>query len=1139
MKLNYSMWGMLCIFLLNTFPLKAQFGYAAVTKTYTAFQADKKITLQAKKEKLLAILESIQKQTKFSFVYSNDEINVSQKVSITVKDKSIDEVMQELVAPLGIVYEILNDKIILRPEKPADPLAEGGAIENHKQAITFSAAADADATISGRVTDEKGNGLGDVSVTLKGTNTGTVTNTNGYYNLSVKEEQLKGTLIFSSVGFQTQEIAINRRLSVSVQLSAVSADLGEVVVVGYGTQSKLSVTGAVDKISSKAIEGRPVVNVSQALQGVSPNLIIQQKNFEPGQGVNINIRGLGTLGENSPLVVIDGIIGGDINLLNPNDIDNVSVLKDAGTAAIYGSRSANGVILVTTKKGKKNAKPSVNYSGIVGFQEPKVMYKPVHAWENAYFKNLSLLNSGLQPIYTPSQIQEFKEKGDGDWRTENLLKTAMQQSHNVTFSGGSSSSTYLLSLGYLDQGNNFIGPNYGYKRYNVRFNQSTEIGRFKLSSILSYVKNDGKDHSFNSGTLIVDAARVPLYYSFTDENGDYLTNAVSAELNPKAILEKGGYRKSNDDEIFGSFNAELQITNDLKIRGGFGGTVRANQKFGRRNELHFSPGGQYGLDREVFDENFKSLLTNTQLIAEYNKNIAEHEIKALVGASNESYKEEFNKLRKTLVDPILGTPTTGTIVDPNESLNSNLRTIETRINSLFGRMAYSFASKYFAEFSFRIDASSKFAKGNRGAFFPSGSVGWRMTEEDFMNGYKNNIGDIKLRASYGILGNQNVPPYQYLGTYENTPNAYGFNNVAVGGVQYRLANANLTWEKSATLNVGVDATFINNRLQVSIDYFTKKTSDILFVRSDVPLLFGSGFPDYNVAKVMNRGWDAKLSYLLPGKLFTHRFEINVADNLNELLALSGGATELRLRKEEFEFLRRIGQPITVYYGYKRDGYFQTADDVAKLPKFAGSTVSPGDIKFTDRNGDGVIDDNDKFILGNPFPRYTFGFTYNLTVKNFDLSLFIQGVGKRDAMLRGEQVEPFHFGYGGTMYTHQTDFWTPANPNAKYPKLAEAGSSSNTNNYRTGSDIYLFNAAYARLKNVQVGYTFTQSFIRKIGAQSARVYLTGQNLFTITKVPFIDPEITEFDNKTDLSAGANSARAYPLPVFYGAGISINF
>lgn len=1139
MKVNCSMWGILCMLLLNVHPLDAQLSFASVTRAYTASQSAAKITIQVKKEKLLTVLESIQRQSNYSFVYSNDEINVGQRISITVREKPIQDVMQLLMGPMQIGYEFVKDKIILKPLKPGDPLAEGGASEDQEQSVNSSAAASAEVTISGRVTDEIGNGLENVSVSLKGTSTGTVTNTNGYYKLALQEEQLRGTLIFSYIGYQPQEVSINRRLSVSVQLVSASVDLGEVVVIGYGTQSKSSVTGAVDKINKEAIEGRPVVTVSQALQGVSPNLIIQQRNFEPGQGVNINIRGLGTLGNNTPLVVVDGITGGDINLINPNDIENISVLKDAGTAAIYGSRSANGVILITTKKGKKNARPSVNYSGMYGIQESRVTYEPVHAWENAYFKNLSLVNSGAQPIYSPTQLREIQEKGDGDWRVENLLQNAPQQSHNITFSGGSSSSTYLLSVGYLNQRNNFIGPDYGYKRYNIRLNQSTEVGRFKLNTILSYVKNQGVDHSSNSGTLIVDAGRVPLLYSFTDKEGNYLTNAVSAELNPKAILEKGGYRRNNDDEIFGTFNAEMQVAKHFKVRGVFGGTVRSNQKFGRRLELDFTPGGQYGRDREVFDENFKSLFTNTQLIAEYNQTITDHNFRLLVGAANESYKEEFNKLVKTLTDPALGTPTTGTVINPTESFNSNMRTIESRLNSLFGRVGYSYADKYYAELNFRYDGSSKFAAGNRWGFFPSASAAWRLTQEAFMDNFRNNFGDLKLRASYGVLGNQNVNDYQYQGFYENYANAYGFNNVAVGGVNYFIGNPDLTWEKAATLNVGIDAAFFKQRLEVSVDYFSKRTSDILYRRSDVPRVFGATFPDYNVAEVLNEGWEVKASYVMPGKLFTHRVSVNIADNLNELVALTSGATEQIERREEFEFLRRIGQPITVYYGYKRNGYFQTADDIAKEPKFEGSTVTAGDIKFTDRNKDGVIDDNDKFILGNPFPRYTFGFTYSVAVKNFDLMVLIQGVGKRDMMVRGELVEPFHFGYGGTMYTHQTDFWTPVNPNAKYPRLAEASSPSNTNNYRTGSDIYLFNAAYARLKNVQVGYTFQNKLIKNVGMQSARVYLTGQNLLTLTDLNFFDPELTEFDNATSFNTGANSGRAYPLPVFYGFGLSVNF
>jgi len=359
------------------------------------------------------------------------------------------------------------------------------------------------------------------------------------------------------------------------------------------------------------------------------------------------------------------------------------------------------------------------------------------------------------------------------------------------------------------------------------------------------------------------------------------------------------------------------------------------------------------------------------------------------------------------------------------------------------------------------------------------------------------------------------------------------------GSGFNLGNPDLTWEKAATFNIGFDATLLKKRLEFSFDYFNKTTSDILYARKDVPQLFGAGFPDYNVAKVKNRGWEMRATYNTTGRLFRHTFSVNLADNLNELVELTSGAAEVSERKEEFELLRRVGQPITVYYGYKTNGFYQTLDDINKAPKFAGSNVTAGDLKFVDKNGDGLIDDKDKFILGNPFPRYTFGFTYRVNFKGFDAGFLIQGVGKRDAMIRGEQVEPFHFGYGGTMYKHQTDYWTPTNPNAKYPRLAEAGSPSNTNNYRTGSDIYLFDAAYIRMKNVQLGYTLPVAITKQAKIQSLRLYFTAQNIFTISKLGFIDPEVTEFDNSTRFNVGANSARAYFLPVFYGGGIDITF
>ena len=989
--------------------------------------------------------------------------------------------------------------------------------------------------VRGKVLDEKNQPIVGATVQLKNSTQATSTDANGNFVLSVAE--LSGVLVFSYVGYEAQEQPLNKQ-DFSIRLQPQDGNLGEVVVVGYGTQRKVSVTGAVDKIGADAIEGKPVVNMSQALQGVSPNLIIQQTNFEPGQGLSINIRGLGTLGNNDPLVVIDGIVGGDLNLLNPNDVESISVLKDAGTAAIYGSRAANGVLLVTTKKGRKNQKPSLTYNGMYGVTSPKIAAQPVDGWKNAYYKNESLVNSGRQPLYSPSEILDLAARGNGDWRLSNILQNAPQQTHSVSVRGGGQTSTYLLSFGYMDQANNFIGGDYGWKRYNVRLNQTTEIGKFKLSSILSYAKSMGRDHSSSAGTLIIDASRVPLIYDFQDSLGRYLTNAVSSEFNPKAVLENGGYRTYNNDEIFGSFTGEYAITNELKLRGVFGGTVRSNQGFGRRLELEFFPGGQYGRDREVFDNNSKSLLTNTQLLLEYKKKFDLHDLTVLFGGTNESFKTESSNIRKTLTDPVWGIPTTGTVVDPN-SRNTNQGTSESSLNSLLGRVGYSFDDKYFVEASFRYDGSSNFPSDVRWGFFPSASAAWRATEESFMQGYRDKVGDLKLRVSYGVLGNQNVGAYQYQTSYFNYANAYGFNNEIVGGSGFTLGNPQITWEKAATFNIGLDGTAFNNKLDFSLDFFDKTTSDILVPRDDVPALFGAGFPNYNAAKVQNRGWEVRLGYTHRGALFNHRFDVNLADNLNTLVDYTFGATEQVLRKEEFEFVRRVGLPITVYQGYRRAGYFQNMREVETLPKPANATVVPGDIRFVDKNGDGVIDDQDKFILGNPFPRYTFGFTYTVGVKGFDAVVFIQGVGMRYMMVRGELVEPFHVGYSGTMYQHQTDYWTPTNPNATWPRLAESGSPSNANNYRTGSDIYLFNAAYARLKNIQIGYTIPNHIASRAKIQKARFYLSGQNLFTLSDMNFLDPENSEFGNNTSMGAGANSGRAYPLPVFYGAGLDITF
>lgn len=1006
----------------------------------------------------------------------------------------------------------------------------------------------ADIAITGRVLDDKQQPVPGVNVSIAGITVGTITDVNGNYKLNVPEIYAGKSLSFSFIGYATQAIAIAGKTEINVTLLADNKSLDEVVVVGYGTQAKVNLTGAVNQITAKSIENKPVLNTLQALQGEAPNLIIQQSSLDPGSNVTINIRGVGTLGNNDPLVVIDGIIGGNINTLNPNDIASVSVLKDAGSAAIYGSRAANGVLLVTTKSGKLNQKPSFSYNASYGFQDPKVLVQKVHAWDNAYYKNQSLINSGLPPIYTPEQIQDLKDQGDGTWDVNHLLHNAPQQSHNISISGGGETNSYYLSAGYQDQkssliGNGGSGADFGYTKYNVRLNQTSVIGILRFNMILNYTKTRNKTNSVGDNNIFADANRVPLNYSWKDANGNYLTNAVASQYNEYGVLEKGGYNQADNDEIFGNFNGQLKITKDLKLTGIFGGTIANNGNFFRRQKVNYVPSGVYGDDLSVLDNNGKSLLLNTQLLLEYNKTIKDHTFKVLFGASNESFNNRGFQLQKTLTDPYLGTATTGTLIDATNTFNS-IANDQTSLNSLFGRVNYAYKGKYLFEATVRDDASSKFAKGNRASFFPSVNLGWIVTEEDFMQSLKNTVSNLKLRATYGVLGNQNVGSYQYQTTYFNYPSAYGFNNSVVGGAGFNISNKDLTWEKAATLNLGLDISFLDNALTASFDYFNKTTSDILQPRYDVPRVFGAGLPDYNVAKVRNKGWEANVTYNFKTNAVSHSISFNIADSKNKLLTLTGGATEQILNQDVFQLIRKVGQPITQYYGYETNGFFQNQADIDASPKVAGAAVGPGDLKFKDLNKDGVIDEKDKTYLGNPFPRYTFGFTYRLAFKGIDFSFFIQGVGKRDAFLRGELVEPFHYNYGATLYEHMTNYWTPENPDARYPRLAAIGSASNTYNWRTGSDLYKYNAAYARLKNVNIGYTFPRSISKKAGMEKLRISLIGQNLYTLTKLKFIDPETSEFGNSVSPTTpngvtASNSARAYPLPVFYGAGIDITF
>ncbi len=1020
---------------------------------------------------------------------------------------------------------------------------------NAGQASILSTSQTKNTLVKGTVKDASGEPLIGVSVSVKGkSGIGTITDINGNFSIQCDAND---ALVFSYIGYATLEFPVNGKSSLSISMKEDTKVLDEVIVVGYGTTTRKSAVGAVDQVKADMIENRPVANMTQALQGAAPNVIIQQRNHNPNDNkTNFNIRGISTLNDNSPLFVIDGLVadGESFNKLNPMDIENISILKDAGTAAIYGSRSSNGVVVVTTKKGKKNQRPVVRLSGMIGWENPDILFSPVAGYQNATLRNLAETNAGNAPKYTPDQIRDLAaHQNEESWFFDQIMRTAMQQNYNLSVSGGSEHSTYMISMGYYDQESNYVGnDSFGVQRYNFRTSLSTELGRFKLTGILAYARNNSV--STTGGSLEVDAARTPTYYYYKMKSADgrYLLNDILSEFNPLGQLEAGGRNKYRNNYINTNVSAEMKIIDGLKLKGVFGADIMNDTRFTRNHAVAYYSSEEATEPRPIKKENNKTsnwnsnaYLINTQLLLDYNKTFGKHTVNGLVGLTNESYTQSSNEIEKKYVDPDLGIATDETTSEPGNitgktSVDDSNR---TSITSFLGRAGYSYADRYYAEFSFRYDGASKFHKDYRWGFFPSVSLGWRPTEESFMEFYKEKIGDLKLRASYGVLGSQAIGTYDRFTVYDVYDNSYAYNNKTVSGAGFKLGLENLTWEKTQTFNIGVDASFLQNSLTVTFDYFHKRTNDIL-MKPLISSVFGTEMPMANIGKMQNQGWDLSVNYRLKTGAFTHNFNFNLGDSWNKVLEFPGD--EQITQVEELSRIIRVGVPLNSYYGYKMAGFFQSYDEIEASAIPVGAKVQPGDIKFVDRNDDGIIDSKDKFILGNAFPRYTFGFTYGLNWKGIDFSMFWQGVGKRDMMLRGELIEPYHANYSYTIYKHQLDFWTPTNTEARWPRLAAPGSDSNRNNYGNGngSDLFLLDGKYLRLKNLTIGYTLPKEWTKHLGMQKARLYINGQNLLTFSNNSFIDPESSEFDSKMSTS-GANSGRSYPTLRYFGFGVDIEF
>lgn len=712
-------------------------------------------------------------------------------------------------------------------------------------------------TITGTVVDQNNLPVVGATVMISNSANGTATDSNGQFTLSGVTDN--DELQISFLGYKTVTMQVGTRTAIAATLEEDSGYLDEVVVVGYGTTTRRHIISAVSTVKSEAIENRPVANIQQALQGAAANLIIQTKNFNPTDNqMNISIRGVNTMGNNTPLVVIDGVPqpdAGRMNDLNPNDIESINILKDAGSAAIYGARSSNGVILITTKNGRKEMAPQIRFSAKVGIENPDILYKAVPTYRNAILRNEALSNVGREPLFTAAEIQDFYNHGDCEAAVEQAMQNALQQNYNVSVTGGTKTTTYMLSASYFDQESNYVGPDYGVKRYNLRSNLTTEFGRLKLGANVGFTRSEINSPSdANEGFLFADLIRFPNYYfNRHEENGIFFGNNYKYggySVSPLAGLMGGGINKNDHEYLTGTFTADFEIIKGLKARAVLGGEVRHEHRFTSHKTYQYvvdngaehsdistaSTGGN--TKREADDWTKKVTFVTAQLMLDYNRTFKEkHNVTGLFGWSDESeigYDITAARQGMNSIDQ----PGDGSIATEGTKLSSQSK-YRRALQSFFGRAGYSYDDRYYFEFTARYDMSSKFLKERNGAFFPSVSLGWRMSQENFMQTYRDRVGDLKLRASYGLNGNQqDVGDYDFMTTYGTWANAYGFNGVPVQGLMFTMGNELLTWETAKTFNIGVDATFFKNTLSVNFDYFYKRTEDIL-LSPIVPGTFGA------------------------------------------------------------------------------------------------------------------------------------------------------------------------------------------------------------------------------------------------------------------------------------------------------------
>ena len=1070
------------------------------------------ITYVVKQTSVSDAFEQLSKITGFNFFYDESVLKGLKNVSVQIKEGTIDTILHELSRQTGLSFKKINNTI---------------SVSRGQANTSFPAVEQKVKKVTGTIRDNHGEPIIGANVFVKGTTSGTVTDMDGNFSLEVPEQ---GTLVVSYIGYLTKEMPIGKgQQNVEVALIEDTQALDEVVVVGFAKQKKANLTGSVSSVKMDEVMGdRPVPTTGALLQGAVPGLQVTSGSGEPGGGLDFNIRGTTSINGGEPLILVDNVpFQGTLNLINPNDIESVTVLKDAASASIYGARSAFGVVLITTKGAQKEQKVQMTYSNNFSFSRPSNLpvkatpLQTVQAYSDmgyiTYYSGQSV-DTWLDLLHNyqanPSAYPEGYAEDGGmryqlaqtDIMNDFLSETGFQQKHDFSISGGSERSSYRVSLGYTGSDGVMTTDMDSYKRYNAKGFISSKITNWLTGQLdLSYYKSD---KGLPSGANYSKAVWAPSYNpeGLININGEDLYSGTAGNLTRLGGQNTIGI---SDTRVFAKLiatpikdmilNAEFTYDNLYNTETNYSKRIRfANaDKF---SEEYTSDYSTYKRQRAV--KNYTAL----NIYGSYAKSLAKNNFTLLLGYNQESYHYDYLKAE-----------TSNMINDDMPSISQSTGVqkaydgfSEYAVMGFFGRLNYDFDNRYLVELNGRYDASSKFPSGSRWGFFPSLSVGWRVMEESFMEPLRDYIPEFKIRGSIGTVGNQNIDPYQFVPSMESVKSTWlDNNNQPITLKQPGLVSGNFTWETVRTLNIGFDLSALKNRLSANFDLFRRDTKDMLTSGSQLPATLGANAPLQNVADLKSTGFELELAwrdqigkvhYNIGFNLSDYQSEVTKFDNIERSLSNS-----------------YVGQKQGEIWGYETAGLFQSPEEIAGAPTqdkvSGGIQLIPGDIRFADLDGNGVIDwgdntvDNpgDKKIIGNSTPRFHYGINLGADWKGVDFSVFFQGVAKRDIMMPGL---PFRNGYSSEWNVpsgYNTDYWSKDNTGALFPvPRFNGGSAMGQNQTR-----YLLNAAYCRLKSLSIGYTLPKEFTSKFSIEKLRVYFTGENLFTISNTPEgFDPELDD-------------------------------